>query len=49
MTRIRNTKEQTTIYNTLHRKLKVEQHKPPLKTEVELMCSCSTSGTFSKL
>jgi hypothetical protein len=29
-------KGQTTIYITLHRKLKIKQHKPPLKTGGEL-------------
>jgi hypothetical protein len=29
----KRTKEQTTIYKTLHRKLKIEQHEPHLKLE----------------
>ena len=32
-------KGQTMIYKTLHRKLKIKQHEPPLKTGDELMCS----------
>jgi hypothetical protein len=44
-------KGQTTIFKTLHRKLKIGQHEPHIKTGGELMCSgnvdssCSTSGT----
>jgi hypothetical protein len=30
MATIKTTKEQTMIYKTLHRKLKVEPHKPPI-------------------
>ena len=32
-------KGQTTIYNTLHRKLKLEQREPHLKPGVNSMCS----------
>jgi hypothetical protein len=39
MAKRKKTKGQTTIYKTLHRKLKIEQHRTSLKTGVELMCS----------
>ena len=51
MAKWKRTKEQTMIYKILHRKLKIEQHAPPLKIGCELMCSgrvrrsCSTCGT----
>ena len=32
MSKIKRKKEQTAIYKTSHRKLKIEQHQPPLKT-----------------
>jgi len=38
MTKWKMTKGQTTIYKTLHRKLKIDQH-DPLKAGSELMCS----------
>ena len=50
MAKTKRTKGQTTIYKTLHRKLKIEQ-RIPQKTEDELGCfgrvtnSCSTCGT----
>ena len=45
------TKGRTTIYKTLHRKLKIEQHEPHWKPRVKSVCSmrvcssCSTSST----
>jgi len=35
----KRTKRQTTIYKTLHRKLKIEQYEPLLTTGSELRCS----------
>jgi len=35
------TKGQTTMYKTLHGKLKIEQHEPHQKPEGERMCSGS--------
>jgi hypothetical protein len=50
MTKRKRTKQQTTIYKTLHRKLKIEQHEPHLKPEVNwcfgrVSSSCSTGIT----
>jgi hypothetical protein len=39
MAKRKSIKGQTMIYKTLHRKLKIKQHEPPLKTGDELMCS----------
>jgi hypothetical protein len=39
MAKRKRTKEQTMIYKTLHRKLKIDQHKPLLKNGRELTCS----------
>jgi hypothetical protein len=36
--RMRRKKGQTVIYKTIHRKLKIEQHEPTLKTGGELGC-----------
>ena len=50
MAKRKGTKGQATIYKTLHRKQKIEQHEPS-KTRDELMCSgragssCSTRGS----
>ena len=43
----KRTKEQTTIYKTLHRKLTIKQHEPPLKTVNELRCSGRVSSSYS--
>ena len=42
----KRTKEQRTIYKTLHRKLKVEQHE--LKCSRRVSITSSTNGTCSK-
>jgi hypothetical protein len=38
---------QTTIYKTLRRKQKIEQHETPLKTGDELRCSGRFSSSYS--
>ena len=51
MAKGKRAKGQTKIYRTLHRKLKIEQNKSPIKTGGEFRCcakvssSCSTSDT----
>jgi hypothetical protein len=44
MTKIKNTNIHTMIDSTLHRKLKIEQHKSGVNS-VRIYSSCSASGT----